>query len=59
MKPRTYNLLLEAVEKGALTGVRRSFKHIDQPSHEQIAANVEREIMNAISEWFCFDDDGC
>jgi hypothetical protein len=58
MKSRTYNLLSEAVEKGALTGVRRAFKHTDQPSHEQIAVNVEREIMNAICEWFCFDDDG-
>lgn len=59
MKARTYNLLSEAVERGALLGIGRAFKHVDSPSHEQIAANVEREVMTAICEFFSFDEDGC
>lgn len=59
MKTRTYSLLSKFVEEGALIGIRRAYKHCDDPSHEQIAANVEREIMNVICEYFSFDDDGC
>jgi hypothetical protein len=35
--------------------LNRAFKHTDEPTREQIHAEVEREIMLALSEYFEFD----
>ncbi len=56
MKPNTYRVLQEAVETGIAFGLGRSFKHSESPSRDFLHDNLEREIMNAICEWFIFDE---
>jgi len=56
VRPDYYRILSRLVEAGAQYGVRRAFKHTDNPELETIIENVEREIMTAISEEFIFDD---
>ena len=51
-----YAILSRAVEEGAACGVRRAYKHNDQPSEEQVTEAVERGVMNAICEVLRFDD---
>ena len=52
----TYKVLGEAVERGAIAGVRRAHKHIDNPSEVQLIEHVEREVMNAIAEVVVFPE---
>lgn len=56
MKPNEYRVLQEAIETGIAFGIGRSFKHTDVPSRQVLHENLEREIMNAICDWFVFDD---
>ena len=54
-KPRTYQRVSEAVERGCAYGVARAFKHNDNPSCDTIVENVEREIMNGLCEILIFE----
>lgn len=56
MKPKTYRVLEEAIETGISFGIIRAFKHTEAPSRDVLHENLEREIMNAIHEWFEFDE---
>lgn len=56
MKPRTYSILSDAVEEGALLGVKRAYKHNDAPTDEQIADSITTAVMLCITERFSFDD---
>ena len=55
MKPKSYKIVEMAVGQGIGFGLNRAFKHTDEPTREQIHAEVEREIMLALSEYFEFD----
>lgn len=56
MKCRTFLVIQHAVEMGAAYGVRRAYKHTDEPTEEQIIAEVESAVMNEICEWFMFEN---
>jgi len=55
MKVKMFTLIENAVEKGALYGYRRSFKHQDTPTEEEIVNNIVREIMNELDVYLDFD----
>lgn len=53
MKPREHEVLLIAVEAGVASGLRRAFKHREEPEPDQAVRDViEQEVINAIYEWF-------
>lgn len=51
-----YNVMDMAVMDGAGLGVRRAFKHTDNPTEDQIINEVHRAVMNELSEWFSFEE---
>ena len=56
MKPDSYRLLEQCVETGVSLGLRRAYKHCDDPSEDAIADHIQRAIMGEVCEWFVFDD---
>jgi hypothetical protein len=61
MKPR-FEVVLEAcIESGVQMGVRRAYKHTDDPTEQQIIDCVTRAVNEQIDFWFMvpasFDDD--
>jgi len=50
LKPNVYEIVSRAVEAGARFGVHRAFKHTETPEREAIVAQVESEVMLALSE---------
>lgn len=58
MKPKTYDILSDAIELGIECGYKRSFKHTEKPSKEHIIQNIHHYIMLEICEKFNFDDPG-
>jgi hypothetical protein len=54
MIPNTYVILQRAVEEGALLGYRRAFKHVENPTEEQIVKSLADAIMLTVSEVFDF-----
>jgi hypothetical protein len=57
MKPKSYTILLRAVEEGCKMGYNRAHKHTDNPPQHQIEDSIVNEVMNAICEVFSFDDE--
>lgn len=55
VRVRAYLVIARAVEEGIRFGVGRAFKHTARPSREAIEENVEREVMNALSEVLDYD----
>ena len=55
MKPDTYKLIQMCVEAGVTRGLRRAYKHNDEPTDEQIHYAIKQEVMLEICEWFKFD----
>ena len=55
-KVKLYNIISRAVEEGVAYGVNRSFKYSDNPLKEALQENVERQVMNALSEVIDFGD---
>ena len=56
MKVRMYNLISELVERGALLGYRRAFKHVDDPAEGAIVDNIHDSIMAELCEYLIFDE---
>jgi hypothetical protein len=56
MKPKEWRVLEMAVSDGALRGVRRAYKHNEEPTEEQIAESVSTCVLGEISEWFDFEE---
>ena len=56
MKANYWKIIEMAVDQGVECGLNRAFKHTDEPTREQIHAEVEREVMNIICEYFEFND---
>jgi hypothetical protein len=52
-----YRVVSDAVEAGAMRGVRRAFKHADNPSQETIAQEVENAVMASLCEYLEFPED--
>jgi hypothetical protein len=51
-----YNLISELVERGALLGYRRAFKHVDDPAEGAIVDNIHDSIMAELCEYLIFDE---
>ena len=51
-----YRVVSDAVEAGALRGVRRAFKH-GTPTQEAIAVEVENAVMSSLCEYLKFPED--
>ena len=56
IKVDMYRLLSEVVEGGIAAGWRRAHKHTDTPTAEGIKCEIEKEIMNRMSEVFIFPE---
>jgi len=56
MKPKTYPILIDAVENGVKYGYHRAHKHNDNPDQDQITDAIISAVINEICEWFEFDD---
>lgn len=56
MKANYWKIIGMAVDQGVEFGLNRAFKHTDEPTREQIHAEIEREIMTAICEYLTFDE---
>ena len=47
---KTYSIIERAVEEGVAYGIRREYKYVDNPTEAVLQENIEREVMNALSE---------
>jgi hypothetical protein len=56
MKPKFRVILEQAIEEGVRYGYRRSHKHIENPTEEQICEHIEEQVMSSIYEYFDFND---
>jgi hypothetical protein len=45
-----YPIIQDAVANGVAYGVRRAYKHTDDPTQEQISTEVENAVMSALCE---------
>jgi len=50
--PKTYPLLVKAVEDGTTYGYRRAHKHTDSPTDSEIITAIQDAIMYEIAEAF-------
>jgi hypothetical protein len=50
IKINSYTVIQRAVEEGVAYGVRRAYKHTDDPTQEQISTEVENAVMSALCE---------
>jgi len=57
LRPKTYPILVEAVENGVKYGYHRAHKHNDNPDQDQITDAIINAVINEIFEWFDIDDD--
>ena len=57
MKPKTFPVLEMAVDDGVSYGVHRAYKYTDNPSHDEIIAQVTDAVMNSLCEWFDLSDE--
>ena len=56
MKPKTYNILSEAIEDGIRYGYQRAYKHTDDPDRGVIENEIYRAIMEQIEQYFDFEE---
>lgn len=47
-----FKLLDRCIAEGISIGTKRAFKHVDNPSANQIEIEVYQAVMNEIYEWF-------
>ena len=54
--PRPYDILVQRVESGVAYGLRRAFKHVDDPPGEEelerIGEHVIQSLLNELCEGF-------
>ena len=57
MKPKVYPVLDMAVENGVHYGLNRAYKYTDDPTREQLVAEITEAVLNSICEWFDMSDE--
>jgi len=57
MKVNVYVVLCRALEEGIAVGWSRAHKHTDKPTEEAVKNDIENEVLNAICEFFKFEDE--
>lgn len=57
MKPKSYPILVQAIESGTLYGYRSAFKHKENPDESDVVHSITTAILNEISEWFLFNEE--
>jgi hypothetical protein len=56
MKPNTYKILIDAVERGVQYGWNRAHKHTDAPEPHEVRSQIETSVMSEICEYFTFPE---
>jgi len=60
MKPKTYPILIQAVENGVAYGFHRAYKHADignnEPTEVQIKDAITDAVITELFEWFDIDN---
>ena len=56
MKANEYMLMVQCVEEGYKYGYNRAYKHTDTPTPEQLSTAIQGAIIDAMCEWFMFED---
>lgn len=54
MKPKTYLILSECIERGIDRGWNRAYKHDENPSEDHIKNQIYEYVINEICEYFDF-----
>jgi len=57
MKAKLQPILEMAIQNGILIGIRRAYKHTDQPGEDLMSVKIEEAIWEEIHEWFQFGED--
>ena len=57
MRVRMSVVLDDCIDRGIALGWNRAYKHVDNPSPDDIKFHIERAINESISEYFTFDDE--
>lgn len=55
MRVRAYDVFHRAVEEGISAGWCRAHKHSDSPGEDTIKDQILTEVINAVSEYFAFN----
>lgn len=56
LRVRVYDVLRNAVEEGVRCGWNRAHKHTSGPTPEHVEEQIVQAVMNAVCEYFIFDD---
>jgi hypothetical protein len=56
IKPNSYKILSDCIDRGLSYGYNHAHKHIDTPSEEAILEEQHDAIMNEICDYFNFSD---
>ena len=57
MKARDSLVLERCVETGIKLGLHRARKRQETPTEDDVAAEIQRAIMDEVEEWFIFEED--
>ena len=57
LKINTYVVISRAVEEGITRGWCRAHKHTDTPSEPTIKSEIEKEVLNSLTEIISWSDD--
>jgi len=52
---KVYQLIDRAVEEGVSCGIRRAYKHHDDPSQDVLQQEIERAVMETLDEVIDFE----
>jgi len=55
--PKTYPVLVRAIEEGVRMGYTRAYKHTDSPQQHQVLECIVDSTILSIIEWFDIDDE--
>jgi hypothetical protein len=57
LKINTYVIISRAVEDGIHRGWNRAFKYAESPSSDTIKSEIEKEVLNSLTEVISWSED--